>query len=99
MTAASAVPFISRICSLAWSMSAEAMERTSGMAIRNETPVARTTPMRLVTTQSDGDIERKAMIEPGDAAEVRPAPVRLNQAMAAMLPTMGAMMTLGFMRT
>ena len=99
MTAASAVPFISRIRWLAWSMSATAMERTSGTAITNETAAAMATPMMLVTMYSEGVIERKAMIEPGEAAEVSPAPVKLNQAMAHMLPTIGAMMTLGFMST
>ena len=95
MTAASAVPFISRSCSLAWSRTATSMERTSGTAMANETPAAMTTPTRLVTMQSEGDVERNAMIEPGEAAEVRPAPMRLYQAMAHMLPTVGAMMTLG----
>ena len=99
MTAASAVPFISRICWLAWSMSATAMERTSGTAMANETPAAIATPARLTSMRSEGVIERNAMIEPGEAAEVRPAPVKLYHAMAHMLPTIGAMMTLGFMST
>ena len=99
MTAASAVPFISRICWLAWSMSATAMERTSGTAMAKETPAAIATPARLTSMRSEGVIERNAMIEPGEAAEVRPAPVKLYHAMAHMLPTIGAMMTLGFMST
>ena len=99
MTAASADPFMSRIRWLAWSRSAVAMVRTSGVAMAKETPAAMTTPMMLVSMRSEGVIERNAMIDPGDAAEVRPAPVKLNHAMAHMLPTMGAMMTLGFMST
>ena len=99
MTAASEVPFISRICSLAESRSAVAMERTSGTAMTKETPAAIATPMMLVTMYSGGVMERKAMMEPGEAAEVRPVPVKLNHAMAQALPTMGAMMTLGFMST
>ncbi len=44
-------------------------------------------------------MERNAMMEPGEAGAERPQPVALNQAMAHMLPTMGATMTLGFMST
>lgn len=42
---------------------------------------------------------RKAKIDPGEAAEVRPQLVKLNHAMAAALPQIGAMMTFGFMST
>ena len=67
--------------------------------MRNETTVARRTPTMVCHILSFGVIDRNAMMEPGAAGETRPHFMMVNQKMATMLPTMGAMMTMGFMRT
>lgn len=98
-TTASEVPFISRIFSLAESISATSAARTIGEAITKETAAAMQAPMMTWIMHSEGVMARKAKIDPGEAAEVRPQPVKLNHAMAAALPQIGAMMAFGFMST
>lgn len=97
-TTASEVPFISRIFSLAESISATSAARTIGEAITKETAAAMQAPMTWIM-HSEGVMARKAKIDPGEAAEVRPQLVKLNHAMAAALPQIGAMMAFGFMST
>ncbi len=73
--------------------------RTIGAAITNEIPVAIATPIMVKNILLSGVIARKAIIEPGEAGPMRPHPVRENQAIAQKLPTIGAMITLGFIKT
>ena len=64
-----------------------------------ETPAASAIPTRVVMTEPWGVMLRMAMTEPGDAGATKPPPARENQSIAAALPTMGAMITVGFMST
>ena len=67
-------------------------------AMAKETAVAMRTPTRTETMLSLDAIIIYAMREPGDAGPTSPAFVRLYQKIAAMLPTIGAMITSGFIR-
>ena len=69
-----------------------------GDATRNEIAVAIATPAMLMSMLVFGVMARNAMMEPGAGGPERPAPVRVKNRIAAALPSMGAMMTIGFIR-
>ena len=71
---------------------------TIGDAMTNETAAASTTPIRLVIMLSRGDIIRNAIMDPGAAGPFRPAFMMEKNRIAQALPTIGAMMTTGFIR-
>ena len=67
-----------------------------GAAITKDTMVASATPRMIRRILSVGAIAKNAMMEPGEEGPFRPQPVSMKNAMAHMFPTIGAMMTTGF---
>ena len=68
-------------------------------AMANDTAAAIATPMKIRTILFLGAIAMKAMIDPGEAGPFRPQPVMRNHVIAQMFPTIGAMITTGFIST
>ena len=69
-----------------------------GDAIKKETTVAINTPKIVNGIWLFGDIDKYAMIDPGEDGPISPHFVNVKNVIAQMLPTIGAMITIGFIR-